>query len=151
MADTHETIEDIIAEMRRCIAVKMSDAWYTQEEWRKLCDRLEAAYKREHGDAAKLREALEAIDKNTDLLDISEDIAPHLHPSHSFVAVQIRKIVRAALSVPPRNCDRFATADEAFHAWNNTVDTPGGGAYVGLMDWLYAPATEQEGGNDENE
>lgn len=47
MAETHETIADIIAEMRRRIAVKMSDAWYTQEEWRNLCDRLEAAHRRE--------------------------------------------------------------------------------------------------------
>ena len=53
----------------------------------------------------KLRKALEEIDKNTDLLDIAENIAPKLHPSHSFVAVQIRKIVRAALAKPPRNCD----------------------------------------------
>ncbi len=46
----------------------------------------------------RLRKALEAIDKNTDLLDIAKDIAPQLHPSHSFVAVQIRKTVRAALA-----------------------------------------------------
>ena len=57
------------------------------------------------------REALEEIDKNTDLLDIAKDIAPQLHPSHSFVAVQIRKIVRAALALPRRNCD-VGTADE---------------------------------------
>lgn len=54
---------------------------------------------------------------------------------------------KAALAAPPRNCDRFTSAEEAFHAWNNTVDTPGGGAYVGLMDWLFAPATEKEGGD----
>lgn len=50
------------------------------------------------GEVAKLRGALEAIDKNTDLLDIAENIAPHLHPSHSYVAVQIRKTARAALA-----------------------------------------------------
>lgn len=53
----------------------------------------------------QIREALVAIDKNTDLLDIAEDVAPNLHPSHAFVAVQIRKIVHAALAVPRRNCD----------------------------------------------
>lgn len=58
MNDNQETSADIIAEMRRRIAMKMSDAWYTQEEWRKLCDRLEAACKRERGDVAKLREAV---------------------------------------------------------------------------------------------
>jgi len=43
----NESIESIVAEMRRRIAVKMSDAWYTQVEWRNLCDRIEAAWKRE--------------------------------------------------------------------------------------------------------
>jgi hypothetical protein len=139
MADTHETSADIIAEMRRRIAVKMSDAWYTQEEWRKLCDRLEAAWKRESGDCAKLREALENLYDQICHGETEQHVAAN------------RQMIRAALSAPPRNCDRFATADEAFHAWNNTVDTPGGGAYVGLMDWLFAPATEKEGGNDGNE
>ncbi len=54
------------------------------------------------GDAAAMRAALEEIDRNTDLLDIAEGVTPNLHPSHSFVAVQIRKIARAALAAPPR-------------------------------------------------
>ena len=107
-----ETIADIIAEKRRQadeierdVAEKMkrnkmiSDR-YARElvaDIRQEADRLEAAHRRERGDCAKLREALEAIDKNTDLLDIAENIAPELHPSRSFVAVQIRKIVRDAL------------------------------------------------------
>jgi hypothetical protein len=75
------------------------------------------------------------------------------HSRHPFVIELAEKACdrmnrEAEIGRPRRNCDRFATADEAFHAWNNTVDTPGGGAYVGLMDWLYAPATEKEGGND---
>ena len=74
--------------------------------------RVEAAMRAYNGEvktsasnAAAMREALETIDKNTDLLDIAKDIAPNLHPSHSFVAVQIRKIVRAALAATPRNCE----------------------------------------------
>ena len=171
MANTHETIADIIAEMRRRIAVKMSDAWYTQEEWRKLCDRLEAAWKRERakieadalevggivgashvremsknasknaadfgqlGNAAKLREAMTTIQK---LIKLHGDNEPQ------FALTLIAEAVYAALVAPARNCDRFATADEAFHAWNNTTDTPSGGVYVGLIDWLYASATEKE-------
>ena len=69
------------------------------------------------GDTAKLREALEAIDKNTDLLDIAENIAPKLHPSHSYVAVQIRKIARAALATPPRNCDVGTPGEQADRAF----------------------------------
>ena len=45
----------------------------------------------------KVISTLEEIDKNTDLLDISEDIAPQFHPSHSYVALQIRKLVRSLL------------------------------------------------------
>jgi hypothetical protein len=182
MADTNETTTDIIAEMRRRIAVKMSDAWYTQEEWRKLCDRLEAAWKREKAaieadalavggiveaarrrerdNSAALREALvRVLDwlKRMNAQPLNTLAVSELTPSYA-VNRTAKSIIEdndyhisqltAALSAPPRNCDRFATADEAFHAWNNTVDTPGGGAYVGLMDWLYAPATEKEGGND---
>lgn len=110
MADIQETIADIAAEKRRLaehIRNNLSTVpvrqWDQQAEIKSLEDeanRLEAALRREADDAAKLREALEEIDKNTDLLDIAEDIAPKLHPSHSFVAVQIRKIVRAALAAP---------------------------------------------------
>lgn len=48
MADTHETIADIIAEMRG-IRVR---------EFQEYADRFEAALRRERGDRAKLREAL---------------------------------------------------------------------------------------------
>ncbi len=59
MNDPHA---QIIAEMRRRIAVKMSDAWYTQEEWAKLCDRLEAA-------VSCLRNALDRIIRLTKVMD----------------------------------------------------------------------------------
>lgn len=62
-----------------------------------------------------LRSALEEIDKLTDLLDVPEDPEkPMLCPSHSSVALKIRKIVREALSTPARNCDRpFKNLNEA--------------------------------------
>lgn len=161
MADTHETSADIIAEMRLGATGDMPFAYrigrpdriveYKTEDGKKyvqrstviesvtideLADRLEAAYRREFGDCAKLREALENLYDQICHGETEQHVAAN------------RQMIRAALAAPPRNCDRFATADEAFHAWNNTVDTPGGGTYVGLMDWLYAPATEQEGGKD---
>ena len=89
----------------------------------------------------KLREALETL---VDIVDAWKD---HLLPViRDGELAKVIKKAEAALAEPPRNCDRFANADEAFHAWNNTVDTPGGGAYVGLVDWLFAPATEKGGG-----
>ena len=136
MAD-NETTADIIAEIR-ALSNPISDS-IIAINGRRIVDRLEAAHKRERGDCAKLREAL----------DESRRIASDLGGCRLNDYWKLNEIVRVcddALSAPPRNCDRFATADEAFHAWNNTVDTPGGGAYVGLMDWLFAPATEKEGG-----
>ena len=95
------TLDEAIAHVEEEVA-RNPDSPFKREH-RQLAEWLRELRKRRDdavGDAAKLREALEEIDKNTDLLDIAKDIAPHLHPSHSFVAVQIRKIVRAALSAP---------------------------------------------------
>lgn len=53
-----------------------------------------------------MREALVEIDELTNLLDIPEDKKnPLLSPSHSFVAVKMRKIIKKALEEPARNCD----------------------------------------------
>lgn len=92
-----ETHADIIAEMRGnefddphldrngiIGARRLARGW---------ADRLEAAHKRGRGDAAKLREALEEV-----LDDYQDDCA-------------MSRMIRAALSAPPRNCD-VHTADE---------------------------------------
>lgn len=194
MADTHETIADIIAEMRRRIAVKMSDAWYTQEEWRKLCDRLEAAWKREKaaieadalavggivgashmrelsknvskngadfgqlGDAAKLREALEYMF----ILIDGRHLVLECKTTEEISGVQGKLAeARAALAAPPRNCDRFETAEEVDAAYRrfcereiakipmDAVDYSRERAKIPTKDkWLFAPTTEKEGGND---
>lgn len=89
------------------------------------------------GNAAALREALKAIDGNTDLLDIAENIAPNLHPSHSFVAVQIRRIVRAALAAPARNCDRFEDGPDALNAYKDTLRDGEEVRVPWLLDWLF--------------
>ena len=51
--DPNETFADIIDEMRKRKAGKVEDAWYGPEEWDRLCDRLEAARKRELERTAK--------------------------------------------------------------------------------------------------
>lgn len=153
--EKRETHADIIAEMHRFAKQHEYDHPDMDTNARGIedyADRLEAAHERElaaGGNAAKLREALVAIDKNTDLLDIAENIAPKLHPSHSFVAVQIRKIVRAALASPPRNCDRFASAEEAWDAYDEWVESyrsKGQTPPFNEFGWLFAHATEKEGG-----
>lgn len=77
------------------------------------------------------------------------------------VAELLRQI-DAALAAPPRNCDKYATADEALKAqeqmFNNSnfangecklgcpeCDNPRVGCKIA---WLFAPATDKEGGNN---
>lgn len=114
MAD-NETIADIIAEMRDWLG----DA--NSYDLRSLADRLEAAWKRECataeksstvGDAAKLREACQ---KMRDLLMRRGDgKALCILTWDEFNESQ--KMLRAALSAPPRNCD-VGTAEEQYERW----------------------------------
>ena len=139
MADTHETISDIIAEMRRNFAD--GNPYYAAG----LPDRLEAAHRREieataakccqlgrlagygaseikHqqepvGDAAKLREALRecaqyiACVGGIGVGEVTINDNVHLIPE------ELTQKAIAALAAPPRNCD-VGTAqeqDERFH------------------------------------
>ena len=109
MAD-NETIADIIAEMRGMGNYQR----YSGDHARVLAGRLEAAHKRECGDAAKLREALapfpslcEWLVENAAKLGIPDMVAKLRERGDK---------ARAALDAPPRNCDRFATVDEALKA-----------------------------------
>ena len=138
MSDKQETIADIIAEMREIHVAEFQD----------YADRLEAAHRRElaaGGDAAKLREALLRCDAIAQL--------PEVRNEQSIK--DMRNIIKRALSAPPRNCERFATADDAKREFNylwNFVWQRGGGClnernYVEEFErWLFAHATEKEGG-----
>lgn len=102
------------------------------------------------GDAAKLREALKRA-----WLFVSAT-------RESFAFVHEGRIERdklcddidAALSAPPRNCERFQTvkqAKEAYCAEVRRVYIWDGCETERLVDWLLAPAMEQKGDNDGNE
>ena len=162
MPDTHETIADIIAEKRRqadkiernCAEMmkrgKMISDSFVRElvaDIRREANRLEAAQKREAGDAAKLREALKAIG----------GLCAGLMPTWDGAVGRIKDMAETALAAPPRNCDRFATVDEARKAHeaicekydecrhcplNNEEHY---GAFDCFEAWLFAPATEKEG------
>ena len=152
MSDTNDTVDGLLAEFRGYSA-GMPPGYHVTMSWhdfRVMLNRLEAARRRElaaGGNAAKLREALTDAEKT--LYDSSRSmygIPPHLH------ALLAR--IRAALSAPPRNCDRFATVDEARKAHeeyrgdyimraSNKFDFP-----MKFEAWLFAPATEKEGGNN---
>lgn len=101
-----------------------------------------------------MREALVEIDELTNLLDISENKKNLLFaPSHSFVAVKMRKIIKKALEEPARNCDRFDSCAEARVEWwkfeaRPRVEGVVSGTEQPFEEWLFAPTTEQKGETD---
>jgi hypothetical protein len=63
MADTHDTIDGLLAEFRGYSA-GMPPSYHVTMSWadfRKMLDRFDAAHKRERGDCAKLREVVDAM------------------------------------------------------------------------------------------
>jgi len=81
----------------------------------------------------KLREALTKILNLTNSLDENCAVDP----------VEIRDIAKAALAAPPRNCDVYdnESCRMAYHLHGDGLMT-----MQAFADWLYAPATETEGG-----
>ena len=97
----------------------------------------------EGGDVAKLREAVEAClyaFQKTDWTTIGT----------SRRVVDLIQRCKDALSAPPRNCDRFQTKFDAKRAWEK-VCKAGLPEHGPFEAWIFALATEKEGGNDGNE
>ena len=116
------------------------------------------------GNAAKLREAL--VKCREIALQWQADEAagvagttdkPHARSAAEAV-VDMEFEINAALAAPPRNCDRFANAVEAMaelkrvHSYcakenrRCLEDCPDCGKEWCSLAWLFAPATEKEGG-----
>ncbi len=102
-----------------------------------LCRHLRAP-----GNAAALREALKAFIQLADDGTIQPRTKGH-HDEHCFVVAQ--GMARAALSAPPRNCDRYRTEEEALKAWDG-LDENDAGDWFAFTDWLFAPAKEASNG-----
>lgn len=103
------------------------------------------------GDAAKLREALEScLDTICRIVWIDDPVydedGHYLGANYAAVS---RDKARAALAAPTRNCDKVKTSWDVLKKWHEGLDTAND--IVRMLDWLLAPATEKEGGNDENE
>lgn len=147
----NETVADIAAELKddatRVFSDEHDDDFWSNMEagqiYTSLAIRLEAAIKRERaraGNAAAMREALEQIQK-----DIWELMAASSESYRKTRADILSRRIRAALSEPPRNCDRHC----AEAAWNAYVEQNGAAsdrswkALILFVKWLYAPA---EGG-----
>lgn len=114
-----------------------------------LCDAIE--YQQEQletktkvGDCAKLREALKAT------LDLLWDIHNANRSPQSNQAYAVIRQIKAALAAPPRNCDKYANYIDAMEAFDVFAREQGKlgfiNPYTEAFKWLFAPATEKEGG-----
>lgn len=170
MADTNETIADIIAEKRFDATTRdQFDSAYIVD----FCDRLEAARKRElltktsknvnsgaasdsrgnSGDCAKLREALKLCLRGM-CGYCRMDAEARGMTTECVNGCQAMLDAKAALAAPPRNCDRdlsdrqsiWAELRQWVHAMSCGCATEPSASDA--FEWLLAPATEREGGND---
>ena len=80
----------------------------------------------EESNVKAMREALKQILDRVNSLDEDCGVDP----------VEIRDIARAALSAPPRNCDRFSNANEALEAFEKEK----GETMIEFIRWLFAEA-----------
>lgn len=102
----------------------------------------------ERGDAAKLREALKlCVDE---MCDRCRELAvARGNPLPCLSGCEPVRKAKAALAAPPRNCDRFASAEEAWYAydeWAESYRAQGKTEPLNEVGWLFATATEKEGG-----
>ena len=136
-----ETIDGLLAEFRDL--AKHRD-WnnHTRQSNRErvsdLADRIEAVIAREReasGNAAAMREALKPVKRYLD--------------GYTVNILELRRMVDAALAAPARNCDRFASAEKAWDAYDAWVESYGLKGKVppyNEFGWLFALSAEKEGG-----
>jgi hypothetical protein len=146
-----ETLSAILADFRKfALRAAEEDKMISPESVLLLADKAEAAAERERqdamktalltkckvcekvgpasatGNAAAMREELEQA-----LAYCESDQRHGIAYSDNDVLVPM---LRAALAAPTRNCDRFATAEEAYAAWQKHK------SLTAICDWLFAPA-----------
>ena len=143
-----KTHAEIVAEMRN--RAKRPD-FVSQDVLKSCADELDAAHKREMvelrkqvGNAAKLREAL------SDACYAMFNFLKAQYGGYEEMANALDK-AKSALAAPPRNCDRFDSSTQARAEWYKTEVLPRvegvvSGVEPPFVDWLFAPATEKEGG-----
>ena len=140
MAQTNDTIDGLLAEFRGYSA-GMPPSYHVTMSWADFCkmlDRFEAAHKRERetsGNTAALHEVLKPVKRYLD--------------GYTVNILELRRTVDAALTAPTRNCDRFASAEEAwdaYDAWVESYREKGETEPLNEFGWLFALAAEKEGG-----
>ena len=101
--------------------------------------------KREASNVKAMHEAL--IQCELFLGNVSRHGHPTLNPGDKCTACdgvdELRGMVVAALSTPPRNCDRYATVDEAKAEWLRTnAKLLSSTGLMPFESWLFAPVEE---------
>lgn len=170
MAETPEPLAAILAEMRADVA-DGENAFFIRADWLALCDRIEAAAERERdedrqlaaiaesdeafarcarcdrperapGNAAAMREALESAHRTLKL--VCEHAGEFVQPRLAEEIIHSGSAVERALAAPARNCDRFATYEEAVNAYRAWAErTTGNVSNVsgrGMLGWLFDTA-----------
>ena len=145
----NETLCDFIREIRSQadeIAKHLGDQHTFVEQKKQLADRLDQIRMRMEieqaklrGNSAALREALEKIDametphnfqiERSDIADACYDLTRAI------------KLAHAALAAPHRKCDKYATAEEAWDAyddWKDSFVSKGQTPPLNEWGWMFA-------------
>ena len=99
------------------------------------------------GDCAKLREALEMVRDAHYTKEVEGELCEGFEvEADDGTGRPLICVVEDALAAPPRNCDIYnnESCRMAYHLHGDGLMT-----MQAFADWLFAPATEQEGENDE--
>ena len=87
----------------------------------------------------------DALDKARRFID-SSPLVSIVDDTGTIARGELCAEIDAALAAPPRNCDKVKTSWDVLKKWHEGLDTAND--IVRMLDWLLAPATEKEGGND---
>lgn len=87
------------------------------------------------GNVTKMREALEKADAVFERI-FSPDGFIDISYAETREVTEARNEIKAAISAPPRNCDRFSNANEALEAFEKEK----GETMIEFIRWLFAEA-----------
>ena len=187
MASENETVADIVAEFREMVHQSVDGIIAVKADV--IADRIEAAWKREKETWETLHEvAVQMLGQTRAEADrrVEEVVKPGnaaamreaLKSIYDYAVAALDKMMtdgvqkwlihktKAAISAPPRNCDRFNSLYDAVVAWgredqgwndwpdddsedeNDLINILTGDQEHELIDWLFAPSAERKGEGD---
>ena len=136
MSEIQDSAAIIAADMRQLADdIEAGRAIVGQSVWRSYAGRVEAIGT---GNIAKLREALKDIGRIVEQIRL-------LYSDYPYEIHVIARKASAALAEPARNCDRFASAEEAWDAYDEWVESyrsKGKTPPLNEFGWLFAPYEE---------